>query len=113
MRLAEAGILSCRKPSHVDHHSEPEPVPSRERKTTFADAFAMADRCCIRGSRRDLMVKEGLINLDFADVPPSCVKWASDDGTGEHRAKSARRGPPKLRSAIRSRRRRCSAPPVC
>ena len=39
-------------------------------KTTFADAFAMADNvlhCGVRGIT-DLMVMPGLINLDFADV---------------------------------------------
>ena len=39
-------------------------------KTTFADAFAMADRVLYSGVGciTDLIVKEGLINLDFADV---------------------------------------------
>ncbi len=39
-------------------------------KTTFADAFAMADQVLYSGVGciTDLMVKEGLINLDFADV---------------------------------------------
>ncbi|MEM9206898.1 MAG: cell division protein FtsZ, partial [Pseudomonadota bacterium] len=39
-------------------------------KTTFADAFAMADEVLYSGVAciTDLMVKEGLINLDFADV---------------------------------------------
>ena len=39
-------------------------------KTTFADAFAMADRVLYSGvvCITDLIVKEGLINLDFADV---------------------------------------------
>ncbi|MFD0987735.1 cell division protein FtsZ [Methyloligella solikamskensis] len=39
-------------------------------KTTFADAFAMADDVLRSGVSciTDLMVKEGLINLDFADV---------------------------------------------
>jgi cell division protein FtsZ len=39
-------------------------------KTTFADAFAMADDVLRAGVAciTDLMVKEGLINLDFADV---------------------------------------------
>jgi cell division protein FtsZ len=39
-------------------------------KTTFADAFAMADQVLFSGVAciTDLMVKEGLINLDFADV---------------------------------------------
>jgi cell division protein FtsZ len=39
-------------------------------KTTFADAFAMADQVLYSGVAciSDLIVKEGLINLDFADV---------------------------------------------
>ncbi len=39
-------------------------------KTTFADAFAMADQVLYSGvaSVTDLMVRKGLINLDFADV---------------------------------------------
>ncbi|MBC6436970.1 MAG: cell division protein FtsZ [Rhodobacteraceae bacterium] len=39
-------------------------------KTTFAEAFAMADDVLYQGVRgvTDLMVRPGLINLDFADV---------------------------------------------
>jgi cell division protein FtsZ len=39
-------------------------------KTTFADAFIMADQVLYSGVAciSDLIVKEGLINLDFADV---------------------------------------------
>ncbi|MGY5811746.1 cell division protein FtsZ [Rhizobium sp. LEGMi198b] len=39
-------------------------------KTTFADAFTIADRVLYAGVGcvTDLIVKEGLINLDFADV---------------------------------------------
>ena len=39
-------------------------------KTTFADAFSMADQVLYSGVAciTDLMVREGLINLDFADV---------------------------------------------
>jgi cell division protein FtsZ len=41
-----------------------------DEKTTFADAFATADHVLYSGVAciTDLMVKEGLINLDFADV---------------------------------------------
>ncbi|MET3589533.1 cell division protein FtsZ [Bartonella silvatica] len=41
-----------------------------DEKTTFSDAFAMADQVLYSGvaSITDLMIKEGLINLDFADV---------------------------------------------
>ena len=39
-------------------------------KTTFADAFAMADEVLYSGVRgvTDLIVMPGLINLDFADI---------------------------------------------
>ena len=39
-------------------------------KTTFADAFHMADNVLHQGVRgvTDLMVMPGLINLDFADI---------------------------------------------
>ncbi len=39
-------------------------------QTTFTDAFAMADRVLYSGVAciTDLIVKEGLINLDYADV---------------------------------------------
>ncbi|MFC5585095.1 cell division protein FtsZ [Nitratireductor kimnyeongensis] len=39
-------------------------------KTTFAEAFELADKVLYSGVRciTDLIVKEGLINLDFADV---------------------------------------------
>src|ERR1700740_140647 len=39
-------------------------------KTTFSDAFAMADQVLYSGVAciSDLIVKEGLINLDFADI---------------------------------------------
>jgi cell division protein FtsZ len=49
-------------------------------KTTFADAFAMADQVLYSGVAciTDLMVKEGLINLDFADplIDESSMKGA-------------------------------------
>ena len=39
-------------------------------KTTFAEAFLMADQVLYSGIARlvDLIVEEGLINLDLADV---------------------------------------------
>ncbi|MER8725882.1 cell division protein FtsZ [Mesorhizobium sp. M1027] len=65
-------------------------------RTTFADAFAMADRvlyagvCCIT----DLIVKEGLINLDFADVKSVMrdmgrAMMGTGEAAGEGRAKKA------------------------
>ncbi len=71
MRTADAGIEELQK--HVDTLIV---IPNQNLfriandKTTFADAFAMADQVLYSGVAciTDLMVKEGLINLDFADV---------------------------------------------
>lgn len=71
MRVAEAGITELQK--SVDTLII---IPNQNlfrianEKTTFADAFAMADQVLYSGVAciTDLMVKEGLINLDFADV---------------------------------------------
>ena len=71
MRLAEGGITELQK--SVDTLII---IPNQNlfrvanEKTTFADAFAMADQVLYSGVAciTDLMVKEGLINLDFADV---------------------------------------------
>src|SRR5262249_36385399 len=71
MRFAEAGITELQKV--VDTLLI---IPNQNlfrvanEKTTFADAFAMADQVLYSGVAciTDLMVKEGLINLDFADV---------------------------------------------
>ena len=71
MQVAEAGIADLQKA--VDTLII---IPNQNlfrvanEKTTFADAFAMADQVLYSGVAciTDLMVKEGLINLDFADV---------------------------------------------
>jgi len=71
MRFAESGIVELQK--GVDTQII---IPNQNlfrvanEKTTFADAFAMADQVLYSGVAciTDLMVKEGLINLDFADV---------------------------------------------
>ncbi len=71
MRVAEGGITELQK--CVDTLLI---IPNQNlfrvanEKTTFADAFAMADQVLYSGVAciTDLMVKEGLINLDFADV---------------------------------------------
>jgi cell division protein FtsZ len=71
MRLAEAGIAELLKV--VDTLLI---IPNQNlfrvahEKTTFVDAFAMADQVLYSGVAciSDLIVKEGLINLDFADV---------------------------------------------
>ncbi len=71
MRYAEAGIAELLKA--VDTLLV---IPNQNlfrvagEKTTFVDAFAMADQVLYSGVAciSDLVVKEGLINLDFADV---------------------------------------------
>jgi cell division protein FtsZ len=71
MAIADTGIQELAK--HVDTLIV---IPNQNlfrvanEKTTFADAFAMADQVLYSGVAciTDLMVKEGLINLDFADV---------------------------------------------
>src|SRR6187397_2653472 len=71
LRVADQGIIELQK--HVDTLLI---IPNQNlfrvanEKTTFADAFAMADQVLYSGVAciTDLMVKEGLINLDFADV---------------------------------------------
>ena len=71
MRLAESGIMELQK--SVDTLII---IPNQNlfrvanEKTTVADAFAMADQVLYSGVAciTDLVVKEGLINLDFADV---------------------------------------------
>jgi cell division protein FtsZ len=71
MRLAEAGIAELQQ--YVDTLIV---IPNQNlfrianERTTFADAFKMADQVLHSGVRgvTDLMVMPGLINLDFADV---------------------------------------------
>ncbi|MPZ36712.1 MAG: cell division protein FtsZ [Rhizobiales bacterium] len=65
-------------------------------KTTFADAFALADEVLRSGVSciTDLMVKEGLINLDFADVRAVMremgkAMMGTGEASGEKRALSA------------------------
>jgi cell division protein FtsZ len=94
MRIAEAGIAELRKA--VDTLII---IPNQNlfrvanEKTTFADAFAMADQVLCSGISciTDLMVKEGLINLDFADVCSIMSEMGSamigaGQATGERRA---------------------------
>ena len=65
-------------------------------KTTFADAFKMADQVLYSGVAciTDLMVKEGLINLDFADVRAVMrgmgkAMMGTGEASGEDRARHA------------------------
>ncbi|MBY0381309.1 MAG: cell division protein FtsZ [Xanthobacteraceae bacterium] len=97
MRTAETGITELQKV--VDTLLI---IPNQNlfrvanEKTTFADAFAMADQVLYSGVAciTDLMVKEGLINLDFADVRAVMKEMGkammgTGEATGEKRALTA------------------------
>jgi cell division protein FtsZ len=94
MKIAESGISDLHKA--VDTLII---IPNQNlfrvanEKTTFADAFAMADQVLYSGVAciTDLMVKEGLINLDFADVRSIMSEMGkammgTGEATGERRA---------------------------
>ncbi len=100
MRVAEAGIAELQKA--VDTLII---IPNQNlfrvanEKTTFADAFAMADQVLCSGISciTDLMVKEGLVNLDFADVcsivsEMGTAMIGTGEATGERRALRAAEG---------------------
>ena len=97
MKVAEQGIIELQK--HVDTLLI---IPNQNlfrvanEKTTFADAFAMADQVLYSGVAciTDLMVKEGLINLDFADVRAVMremgkAMMGTGEASGEKRALAA------------------------
>ncbi len=97
MKMAEMGIAELQK--SVDTLLI---IPNQNlfrvanEKTTFADAFAMADQVLYSGVAciTDLMVKEGLINLDFADVRAVMremgkAMMGTGEASGEKRALSA------------------------
>jgi cell division protein FtsZ len=97
MRVADNGIIELQK--FVDTQLI---IPNQNlfrvanEKTTFADASAMADQVLYSGVAciTDLMVKEGLINLDFADVRAVMremgkAMMGTGEASGEKRAMSA------------------------
>src|SRR3981081_369710 len=97
MRFAEAGIAELLKV--VDTLLI---IPNQNlfrvanEKTTFADAFALADQVLYSGVAciSDLIVKEGLINLDFADVlavmrEKGKAMMGRGEGSGEKRVLTA------------------------
>jgi cell division protein FtsZ len=97
MRVAEQGIKDLQ--SCVDTLIV---IPNQNlfrianEKTTFTDAFAMADQVLYSGVAciTDLMVKEGLINLDFADVRAVMremgkAMMGTGEASGERRASQA------------------------
>ena len=94
MRLAEAGIDEMAQ--YVDTLIV---IPNQNlfrianEKTTFADAFKLADQVLQSGVRgvTDLMVVPGMINLDFADVRSATSEMGkammgTGEATGERRA---------------------------
>jgi cell division protein FtsZ len=96
-KLAEDGIDELHR--HVDTLIV---IPNQNlfrvanEKTTFADAFKMADQVLFSGVSciTDLMVKEGLINLDFADVRAVMrgmgkAMMGTGEASGEDRARHA------------------------
>ena len=96
-RLAEDGIDELHR--HVDTLII---IPNQNlfrvanEKTTFADAFKMADQVLFSGVAcvTDLMTKEGLINLDFADVRAVMrgmgkAMMGTGEASGEDRARHA------------------------
>jgi cell division protein FtsZ len=87
MRIADAGVAELRK--YVDTLIV---IPNQNlfrianERTTFAEAFILADQVLYSGIACivDLIVKEGLINLDFADVRTVLVGMGTAMmGTGE------------------------------
>ena len=94
MRIAEAGVAELR---HVVDTLIVIPNQNLFRiasdKTTFAEAFVMADQVLYSGVACivDLILKEGLINLDFADVRTvmsgmGTAMMGTGEATGERRA---------------------------
>jgi cell division protein FtsZ len=97
MEAAEAGIERLREAADTVIV-----IPNQnlfriaDAKTTFADAFVIADRVLYSGVGciTDLIVKEGLINLDFADVKSVMqgmgrAMMGTGEASGEGRAMKA------------------------
>ncbi|HEX4293771.1 MAG TPA: cell division protein FtsZ [Rhizomicrobium sp.] len=97
MRIAERGILELQQHVHTLIV-----IPNQNLfrvandRTTFAQAFAMADEVLHSGVRgvTDLIVMPGLINLDFADIKAVISEMGkammgTGEAEGEHRAEKA------------------------
>jgi hypothetical protein len=96
MRDAEAASRNCRSVDTLIVIPNQNLFRIANEKTTFADAFAMADQVLYSGVAciTDLMVKEGLINLDFADVRAVMremgkAMMGTGEASGEKRALAA------------------------
>ncbi|MEL6979022.1 MAG: cell division protein FtsZ [Pseudomonadota bacterium] len=96
-RIAENGVTELS--AHVDTLIV---IPNQNlfrvanERTTFADAFLMADEVLYQGVKgvTDLMTKPGLVNLDFADVRAvvdemGAAMMGSGEATDENRAVEA------------------------
>ncbi len=94
MRIADAGVQLLRQ--HVDTLIV---IPNQNlfrianERTTFAEAFVLADQVLYSGVACivELVLKEGLINLDFADVKTvmsgmGTAMMGTGEATGERRA---------------------------
>ncbi|MBA2126566.1 cell division protein FtsZ [Hyphomicrobium methylovorum] len=94
MRIAEAGVQTLRQ--YVDTLIV---IPNQNlfrianERTTFAEAFVLADQVLYSGVACivELVLKEGLINLDFADVRTimsgmGTAMMGTGEATGERRA---------------------------
>ncbi len=94
MRIAEAGVQTLRH--HVDTLIV---IPNQNlfrianERTTFAEAFVLADQVLYSGVACivELVLKEGLINLDFADVRTvmsgmGTAMMGTGEATGDRRA---------------------------
>ena len=97
LRIAEAGIIEIKKA--VDTLIV---IPNQNLfristdRTTFAEAFVLADQVLYSGIACivDLIVKEGLINLDLADVKTvlsgmGSAMMGTGEASGENRARHA------------------------
>lgn len=97
MRVADEGVEELRK--YVDTLIV---IPNQNlfrianERTTFAEAFKLADRVLHAGIAcvTDLIVKDGLINLDFADVKAimngmGSAVMGTGQSSGDHRALEA------------------------
>jgi cell division protein FtsZ len=99
LRIAEAGIAELKK--HVDTLLV---IPNQNLfrvatdRTTFAEAFVLADQVLYSGVACivDLIVKEGLINLDLADVRTvlsgmGTAMMGTGEASGEQRVRGSHR----------------------
>src|SRR3546814_10893512 len=105
MRLAESGINELTQ--YVDTLII---IPNQNlfrvanEKTTFADAFKMADDVLNSGVRgvTGLMVNPGMINLDFADIRAVLSEMGKAMmGTGEADGERSEEHPSELQSLMR------------